>query len=65
MEGKCNCSNKCYCKGGALIIVGVLGFLAYFNVWTLPYLTVIWPIIAVITGIMVAMGICCCSMPKK
>jgi len=61
----CNCSTKCYCKGGALIIVGILGFLAYFNVWTLPYLAIIWPIIAVIAGILVAMGICCCNMPKK
>jgi len=64
MEGKCTYETKCYCKGGALIILGILGFLAYFNVWTLPYLSIIWPIVAVVAGIMSLTGICCCAMKK-
>ncbi|MFH1663599.1 MAG: hypothetical protein ABH986_02185 [archaeon] len=65
MNETCNCTGKCYCQGIALIVIGLIGFLAYFNVWTMPYLAIIWPIIAVVVGIMSITGICCCSMKKK
>ncbi|MFH1256061.1 MAG: hypothetical protein V1494_02095 [Candidatus Diapherotrites archaeon] len=56
--------HKCWCKGGLLIILAILGFLAYFNVYTLPALGIVWPVLTLILGILVLLNICCCCMKK-
>ena len=56
--------HKCWCKGGILIILAILGFLSYGAIYHLPGLNIIWPIVALVVGILDLFGICCCCMKK-
>ena len=61
----CSSNACCPCKGALLVLLGLLGLAAYFNVYALPYLEIIWPVLAVVLGLMVFKGICCHCCTKK
>jgi O-antigen/teichoic acid export membrane protein len=50
---------KCPCKGAILVVLGAIGLLSYFNVVALPYLELIWPVVAIIIGVLSFTGFCC------
>jgi len=61
------CTSKCYCKGGLLVLLGVLGLLQYFNVVNLSFMywAVFEPVLVLILGVLVLLGVCCRCFGKK